>query len=396
MNTRYPKLFLKPGRERSLLKGHPWLFSGAVANCEGLPEPGDLVQAVSAEGKPLAVGFYHPQNSIAFRLLTRDPKTIVDAGFIRQRISAARLLRDKVVTGQTDACRVINAEGDGLPGLVVDRYGRYLVVSLATAGMERFQKEILAGLKKEFQPTAIYERSEGRARNMDGLADRVGPVVGRMPPPLVEIRENGLFFDVDIISGQKTGFFLDQRVNRELVGNLSRGARVLNCFSYSGGFSIYAGCGRAAEVTSVDVSSAATRLAETNWRKNDLPTDVHRVVAADVFDYLRQVEGEYDLVILDPPAFARNAKDVAAAASGYQEINRQGIRKLKAGGLLFTFSCSNFIDETLFEKIVLSASRDAGREARLLKTLGPGPDHPVALGHPEGRYLKGLMLSFGD
>ncbi len=396
MNTRYPKLFLMPGRERSLIKGHPWLFSGAVASCEGLPGPGDLVQAVSAAGEPLAVGFYHPRNSIAFRSLTRDPEARVDAGFFRHRIARARLLREKVVTGQTDACRVINAEGDGLPGLVADRYGQYLVVSFSTAGMERFRSKVLEGLKKEFQPTAIYERSEGRARNMEGLADQTGSAMGRMPPPLVEIRENGLSFDVDIISGQKTGFYLDQRVNRELVGALCRGARVLNCFSYSGGFSVYAGCGGAAQVTSVDVSSAATRLAAANWRKNDLPADAHRLVTADVFDYLRQVDEPYDLIILDPPAFARNARDVDSAAAGYKEINRQGIKKLKEGGLLFTFSCSNFIDETLFEKIVLAACRDAGKEARLLKALGPGPDHPVDLGHPEGRYLKGLLLSFGD
>ncbi len=396
VDSRYPKLLLKPGRERSLLKGHPWVFSGALANCVTPPAPGSIVRIVSAAGEALAVGFYHPLNSIAFRSLSRDPDTIVDAGFFRQRISRARHLREKVVSGQTDAYRVINAEGDGLPGLVVDRYGRYLVVSVATAGMERFQRDVLKILKKEFQPIAIFERSEGRARNTDGLADRVGPAMGRMPPPTVEIRENGLVFDVDIVSGQKTGFFLDQRVNRELVGALSGGARVLNCFSYSGGFSVYAGCGGALEVTSVDVSSAAARLAEVNWRKNSLPEDAQLVVTADVFDYLRQTEGQYDLIILDPPAFARNARDVAAAAAGYKEINRQGIKKLKKGGLLFTFSCSSFIDEMLFEKIVLAASRDAGKDARLLKTLGAGPDHPVDLGHPEGRYLKGLMLSFGD
>lgn len=393
MKSGYPRLFLQPGRERSLLHGHPWLFSGAVARCEGSPEPGELVLAVAADETPLAVGFYNPRTNIAFRCLTRDPGAVVDSHFLRRLALAARALRERVIPGQTDAYRLINAEGDGLPGLVVDRYGPYLVVSFSTAGLDRFHREILNILWKEFKPVAIYERSEGRARNLEGLADRAGPAAGRMPPPVVDIRENDLVFGVDIVSGQKTGFFLDQRINRELVGSLARGARVLNCFSYSGGFSLYAGRGGAREVTSVDISVAAGRLAEANWAKNGLPVADHRVITADVFDYLREDEGRYDLVILDPPAFTRATKDVAKAAAGYKEINMQGIGKLEEGGLLFTFSCSNFIDEALFEKIVLGAFRDRGKTARLLRALGPGPDHPVNLAHAEGRYLKGLILS---
>lgn len=393
MKTKYPRLILQPGRERSLLHGHPWLFSGAVAHCEGSPEPGELVMAVTADETPLAVGFYNPLTNIAFRCVTMAPGSMVDHNFLRRLIVDARALREKVVPGRTDAYRLINAEGDGLPGLVVDRYGPYLVVSFSTAGADRFHREILDILWKEIKPVAIYERSEGRARSLEGLADRTGPAAGRMPPPIVDIRENDLTFGVDIVSGQKTGFFLDQRINRELVTPLARGARVLNCFSYSGGFSVYAGRGGAAEVTSVDVSLAAGRLSRANWTKNGLPEGDHRVITADIFDYLREDEGRYDLVILDPPAFTKSTKDVARAAAGYKEINMQGIGKLKEGGLLFTFSCSNFIDEALFEKIVLGAIRDRGKMARLLKVLGPGPDHPVNLAHSEGRYLKGLMLS---
>jgi 23S rRNA (cytosine1962-C5)-methyltransferase len=388
----YPKLILKPNRERSLLLGHPWLFSGAIARCQGACEAGDIVIAETASGHPLAVGFYHPHTDIAFRLLSRDPDTQVTPAFLRSRLQEALRLRHKILPPETDAFRLVNAEGDGLPGLVVDSYGPFLVLSIATAGMERLKGLVLDILGEIMAPRAIQERSDGRARSREGLEPSVGPLAGS-PPAEVKIRENGLYFTVDMITGQKTGFFLDQRNNRETAGRLAAGAKVLNCFSYSGGFSLYAGRGRAQKVVSVDISPQANQMASQNWAQNGLPSGVHQVITADVFDFLKQDTDEYDLVILDPPAFARQAKDVARAAGGYREINRLALARLRPGGLFFTFSCSNFVDEELFTKIVLNAGRDAGKTLQLLSFLGPGYDHPVGPAHREGRYLKGLFLT---
>jgi len=240
-------------------------------------------------------------------------------------------------------------------------------------------------------PVGIYERSEGRSRQLEGLAERICPVVGEIPET-AEITENGLRFVVDLITGQKTGFFLDQRLNREIVGALSREAAVLNCFSYTGAFSVYAVRGGAKRVVSVEASAATNEIACRNLVRNGLSPENHPVLTANVFDYIRETEEVFDLIILDPPAFAKSRKDVARSARGYKEINLQAARRLREGGLLATFSCSNPIDPELFEKIVLGAVRDAGKTAQVLRLLGAGPDHPVNLAHPEGRYLKGLLL----
>jgi 23S rRNA (cytosine1962-C5)-methyltransferase len=265
------------------------------------------------------------------------------------------------------------------------------VFSIQTAGMERW-REILIGLLSEaVAPAGIYERSEGRTRLLEGLSDRIGTAAGEIPAA-VEITENGLRFEVDPITGQKTGFFLDQRRNREIVGDLSRKAAVLNCFSYTGGFSIYAARGGARRVVSVESSAAANEIAGRNIVRNGYSLKQHPVLTANVFEYLRETEEIFDLIILDPPAFAKSRKDVDRSAKGYKEINLQAAKRLIDGGLLATFSCSNAISPELFEKIVQGAVRDAGKTAQLLNLLGAGPDHPVNLAHPEGRYLKGLLL----
>jgi 23S rRNA (cytosine1962-C5)-methyltransferase len=386
----YPRIVLKKGREAALRHGHPWLFSGALAGIEGKPEAGEVVLAVDAGGRELGLGFFGT-GDIAFRLLTDDPAARIDAGFWRRRIEGALALRRKVVPPETDACRLINAEGDGMPGLVVDRYGGSLVMTIGTAGMERW-REIVIGLFVEIlAPAGIYERSEGRSRQVEGLSDRIGTAAGEVPER-VEIRENGLRFEVDLHAGQKTGFFLDQRLNREIVGAFSGEATVLNCFSYTGAFSVYAARGGARRVVSVEASAAANEIAAGNLIRNGYSPEQHPLCTANVFDYFRETEERFDLIILDPPAFAKSRKDVARSARGYKEINLQAARCLREGGLLATFSCSNPVDPGLFEKIVLGAVRDAGKTAQLLRTLGPGPDHPVNLAHPEGRYLKGLLL----
>ncbi len=386
----YRRIVIKKGREVPLLHGHPWLFSGAVAQEDRGIGPGEVVLAASSAGRPLALGFYN-HGDIAFRLLTFDVSAIIDKDFWRHRIKDALALRKKVIPPETDACRLVNAEGDKMPGLVVDRYGDCLVFGIGTAGIERRREELLALLVEETDARMVYERSEGRSRKLEGLADRVGPAFGPMPESM-EIRENGLRFEVDIQTGQKTGFFLDQRINRELVGRLSQGADVLNCFSYTGAFSIYAARGGAKRVVSVEASATANEIAAGNFRRNGLDPESHPIVRADCFEYLRQSTDAYDLIILDPPALAKSRKDVDRAAHGYKELNLQAAKRLAEGGLLAAFSCSNHIDEELFGKIVLGAVRDAGKTAQLLFRTGPGPDHPVNLAHPEGRYLKGLFL----
>jgi len=394
MQIKYPRILLKPGREISLLRGHPWVFSGAVASLEGHAKPGDIAVAVTSKGIPLALGFFNPESDIIFRMLSSDAALTVDQHFWRMRIRSAVSLRQKIVTTGTTACRLINAEGDGLPGLIIDRYDRYLVLSISTAGMEKHRQEILEAVISEMKPLGIYERSEGRARQLEGLVDKVGIVHGEAFPDMIEIVENHLHFRVDAVSGQKTGFFLDQRLNRELMEKYSRRSKVLNCFSYTGAFSVYCLRGGAEYVVSVDSSPQANEVARWNLQRNGYSPDEHPVIREDVFKYLRETDGRFDLIILDPPAFAKSKKDVAKAARGYKEINLQASKLLRDGGMLATFSCSNYVDETLFEKIVSGAVRDAGKTAGLLQRLGPGPDHPTNLAHPEGRYLKGLLIHF--
>lgn len=386
----YPRMILKRGREAALRHGHPWLFSGAVASTAGNPAPGDVVLAADAGGKPLALGFYN-SGDIAFRWLTDDAAARIDADFWRRRLAGAVALRRLVVPPQTDACRLVNAEGDGMPGLVVDRYADQLVFSIGTAGMERWRETLIGLLGEIVGPAGIYERSEGRSRRLEGLAERSGPAAGETPAA-VEIRENGLRFVVDPVAGQKTGFFLDQRPNREIVGALSQGAALLNCFSYTGGFSVYAARGGAARVVSVEASAAANETAAENLRRNGFSPADHPLVTANCFDYLREGGESFDRIVLDPPAFAKSRKDLERSVRGYKEINLQAAHRLRDGGLLATFSCSNAVDEELFGRIVLGAVRDAGKSAQLLRVLGAGPDHPVNLAHPEGRYLKGLLL----
>jgi 23S rRNA (cytosine1962-C5)-methyltransferase len=386
----YPRIILKKGRDATLRHGHPWVFSGALASVEGNPAPGDVVLAVDAGGQPLALGFFKT-GDIAFRLLTDAPAARIDTDFWRLRIARALALRRQVVPPETDACRLVNAEGDGMPGLVVDRYGDFLALSIGTAGMEKWRETLIALLGEAVGPAGIFERSEGRSRQLEGLSDHIGTAAGEIPES-VEIVENGLRFAVDLVAGQKTGFFLDQRLNREIVGALSSEAAVLNCFSYTGAFSVYAARGGASRVTSVEASAAANGIASANLIRNGLTPEDHPVLTANVFDYFRETREVFDLIILDPPAFAKSRKDVDRSARGYKEINLQAARRLREGGLLATFSCSNPVDEGLFAKIVLGAVRDAGKTAQVLRILGAGPDHPVNLGHPEGRYLKGLLL----
>ncbi len=388
----YPEITLKSGREAAVLRGHPWVFSGAIAGLRGKPADGDVVLAKDSKGQGLALGFFNSRTDIAFRVLTRETGRVIDAAFWKGRVWAACQLRERIINANTSAYRLINAEGDGFPGLIADVYNDTVVCSITTAGMEKQWQNVLDALIDHLGPARVYEQSAGRSRGLEGLKERRGFLFGGDQKGVVRVMENGYQFEVDFVGGQKTGFFLDQRVNRERLGALARGMTVLNCFCYTGAFSVYAAAGGAKKVVSLDISKPACAAASEHLKINGLSPDVHPVIEADVFEYLHDLQGFFDLIILDPPAFAKTKHDVPKASRGYKEINMQAIKHLNRGGMLATFSCSNFMEEDLFYKIVQGAARDAMTGVQLLARLEAGPDHPLALGHPEGRYLKGLLL----
>jgi 23S rRNA (cytosine1962-C5)-methyltransferase len=386
---------LKRGREGPVRAGHPWVFSGAIETIPREVTAGSLVNVETAEGQSLGIGYCNPHCSIAIRLLTHRPET-VDAQFIRRRLSSALNLRKMVLPSQTTGYRVVNGEGDFLPGLVVDVYGAFVVCQFLTAGMERLKPLIITTLVALLAPQGIYEKSEGGVRKEEGLTNASGVLWGQEPPPLVMIEEYGCRFAVHLQGGQKTGFFLDQRENRVLLGTIACGKTVLNGFSYTGGFSVFAGRAGAAEVTSVDTSATALRLARQNWQANGLPDPQGHYIQANMFTYLREVSKSFDIVVLDPPPFIRRRRDLQAGIKGYKEINLQALRLLPPGGQLLSFSCSQHLSMADFLQMIQFAAADSGRRVQILKLLGPGPDHPTNLIHIEGTYLKGAWLRLGD
>ena len=394
-----PVLVLKPGREKSVLRRHPWIFSGAVARVEGDPFPGATVNVVSSDGKFLGRAAYSPSSQIRARLWTFDPAEQVDADFFRRRILSAINARHTLqLDDQTDAYRLVNAESDGLPGLIVDRYAAVLVLQSLTAGSE-YWKDILANLLLEITGLKdIYERSEAEVRELEGLPPKVGTLRGTLDSYQVPILENNLKFTVNIETGHKTGFYLDQRLNHLRVRRLAEGKDVLDCFCYTGGFTVNALAGGAKSVLSVDASAEALALCGENIALNGLDAARHSSTEGDVFQLLRKFRDEnrsFDLVILDPPKFAPTAALAEKAARGYKDINRLAFKLLRPGGLLFTFSCSGGVDASLFQKIVASAALDAGVQAQILEHLSQAADHPVLIHFPEGAYLKGLVCVKG-
>lgn len=388
-------LVLKPGREKSLLRRHPWIFSGAIARLEGTsPVPGETVEVYAADGRWLARAAYSPHSQIQGRVWTFRPDEEVDADFLRRRLRAALEARRLLpLEAQTDALRLVHAESDGLPGLIVDRYADALVVQFLSAGAEFWRETLLDLLRQETGLTAIYERSDADVRLLEGLPLRTGWVADEAET-LRTIHEHGLRFHVDLAAGHKTGFYLDQRSNRLRVRALAAGREVLDCFCYTGGFTVNALAGGARSVLSVDASADALALCQEHVRLNALPAERHAVLEGDVFHLLRRFRDEgrqFDLIVLDPPKFAPTAAQAEKAARGYKDINLLAFKLLRPNGLLFTFSCSGGVDASLFQKIVASAALDAGVDAHILETLTQAPDHPVSLHFPEGAYLKGLV-----
>ena len=390
------RIILKRKREKSLLNRHPWVFSGAIAAVKGNPVAGETVVVTSAGGDFLGWGAYSPASQIRVRLWSFREQEQIDEDFFLRRIRQAHDLRAAVIRPeQTNAYRLVNAESDGLPGLIVDRYDRLLVVQFLSAGSEFHRETIVRALRKLFPDYDLYERSDADVRKKEGLPLRSGVLAGKEPANLLPVTENGLSFWVDVRQGHKTGFYLDQRDNRQIVRELSAGKTVLNAFSYSGGFGVYALAGGAERVTNVDVSRQALELAEKNLARNVLDASRSEQINGDVFRLLRDFREQnrrFDVIVLDPPKFIFSTKDLLKGSRGYQDINRMAFHLLNPGGTLVTFSCSGLMKRDLFQKIVADAALEANRTGRIVRALQQAGDHPVALTFPEGFYLKGLQV----
>jgi 23S rRNA (cytosine1962-C5)-methyltransferase len=395
MTVSAAKVWLKPGREKSLRRRHPWIFSGAIQRVEGDPAPGATVEIVGSTGEFLALAAFSKESQIRARVWTFDRSERVDADWCRARL--ARAIESRRKLGMLDpgsACRLVFAESDGLPGLIVDRYGDYLVCQFLSAGADAWRAAVVEALLALCSPRGVFERSEGGSRHKEGLPSVRGVLAGKPPPAAVEIEADGVRRLVDIAGGQKTGAYLDQQRNRKRVAAYARDAEMLDAFAYTGGFA-FAGLRRgAASATLIDSSADAMRLAERDAVQNGL-VDRCRFVVANVFDELRRLEESgqrFDLVVLDPPKFVHSAEQINAGSRGYKDINRVGLKLIRPGGVLATFSCSGHVDAALFQKIVAGAVLDAGRVAQILERLSQPADHPVATEFPEAEYLKGLIL----
>ncbi len=389
-----PKLILAPGRERSLERRHPWVFASAIARTDGSPKPGDTVDVYSAHGKFLARAAYSHPSQIRARVWSWSQDEEIDSAFIARRLAAAIDSRRKLNL-PSDGMRLVHAESDGLPGIVVDQYGSAIVLQCLSWGAERWREAVADALMELCQPAVIIERSDADVRELEGLPPRVGVLRGAQPTQPVLVNEAGLQFEVDLSGGHKTGFYLDQRANRILAGSLAAGREVLDCFSYTGGFATHMLQGGATRVTLVDDSAAALQLAARNLERNGLAADKAEFIDGDAFQVLRRFRDsgrQFDVVVLDPPKFAPTRATAERAARGYKDINLLALKLLRPGGHLLTFSCSGGVDAALFQKIVAGAALDAGIDARIIGRLSQGADHPVALNFPEGEYLKGLLI----
>ena len=390
-------LILRPGRERSLKRRHPWIFSGAVARVEGDPAPGDTVEVRSSAGEFLAVAAYSPESQIRARVWDWKEYEI-DADFFHQRVGRAAQARAALLeSGVTNAARLVHGESDGLPGIIADRYGDTIVVQLLSAGAERWREAIADALVNVTGVARIWERSDAEVRELEGLTARAGLLRGASARAPLVIHEHGLNFAVEVQGGHKTGFYLDQRDNRLRLRTLARNCDVLDCFCYTGGFSLNAQAGGARSVTAVESSALALDNARTNAAANGFaPAEW---VEGDVFQTLRRFRDQgrqSDLIVLDPPKFAPTAAHAERAARAYKDINLLAFKLLRPGGALMTFSCSGGVPAELFQKIVAGAALDAGVTARIEAWLHAASDHPVALNFPEGEYLKGLVCRVVD
>jgi 23S rRNA (cytosine1962-C5)-methyltransferase len=392
LRLRDPSIVLRAGKERSLLRRHPWVYASAIARTSSDLASGQTVRVLAEDGRFLAWAAFSPASAIRARCLSFDEATPPDEALFAARIQAA-VARRAALASRTDAMRLVFGEADQLPGLIVDRYGAQLVVQFLSAGVEAWRETICAALLQSTGCTDLYERSDAAAREREGLPVREGVIAGATPGGVFPITEDGVRYGVDVVEGHKTGFYLDQRDNRALVARHARGRRVLNCFCYTGGFTLAARLGAAAQTLSIDSSAPALAQARANEALNGLAPS--QWLNDNVFDALKSLAGQsqqFDLIVLDPPKFAPSAHHLDRASRAYKEINLKALGLLAPGGLLFTFSCSGAVSVDLFQKIVAGAVIDSGVEAQLIQRLAAGEDHPMLMTHPEGEYLKGLLL----
>ncbi|HEX7028267.1 MAG TPA: class I SAM-dependent rRNA methyltransferase [Gammaproteobacteria bacterium] len=388
-------VILKKGREASVLRHHPWVFSGAIEKAVGEPAAGETVRVRAHDGRNLGIGGYSPDSQIRVRIWSFDGTERIDTAFFRKRLAMAVEARRSTVSRSTgNAVRLVYGESDGLPGLIVDRYGEYLVCQFLYTGVEFWKATLVEALREVCPCKGIYERSDVAVRAKEGLAETTGTLYGQTPPESIEMVENGCVYRVDVCRGHKTGFYLDQSRNRARVAELAAGRDVLNCFSYSGGFGVAALMGGARFAVNLDASRAALELAAVNFALNGYGDEHYENLCGDAFDLLRRLQEDgrrFDMVILDPPKFADSRRHLVRAARAYKDIALQGSKLLRPNGLLVNFSCSGAIEPGLFQKITADAVLDAGRSGQIIDYLSQAEDHPVALSFPESMYLKGLI-----
>ena len=393
-SARFPRLVLAKGREKSLLRRHPWVFSGAVSRMEGKARLGETIDIVDAQGKWLARGAFSPESQIRARVWTFDKNEVIDIAFFTRRLQQAQQWRDWLAQRDgLDSYRLIAGESDGLPGVTIDRFGNFLVLQLLSAGAEYQRAAIISALQTLYPQCSIYDRSDVAVRKKEGLELAQGPVVGELPPELLPIEENGMKLYVDIKAGHKTGYYLDQRDSRLATRRYVADKRVLNCFSYTGGFAVSALMGNCRQVVSVDTSQEALDVARMNVELNQLDLSKADFIRDDVFKLLRKFrdQGEkFDVIVMDPPKFVENKSQLQGACRGYKDINMLAIQLLNPGGVLLTFSCSGLMTTDLFQKIIADAAIDAGRDVQFIEQFRQAADHPVIAPYPEGLYLKGF------
>lgn len=389
---------LKAGRDKSAIRRHPWIFSGAIDTVSSDPEFGESVEVYAYNGDFLGIAAYSPTSQIRARFWSFFEKTEIDELFFEERLETAIQLRESrgfSISNPLSAFRLIYAENDGIPGCIIDKYGEYYSVEILAAGPEKYREIIYKVLAKKTGCKGIFERCDSDVRKKEGMEKRTGVVYGIVPETPIPMEENGIRFLIDIRNGHKTGYYLDQRDARKRIGELSSGKKVLNCFCYTGGFGLFALKGNASHVYQVDVSKSALKIAKELLIENKLPTAKATHTEADVFQYLRKCrdKGEtFDLIVLDPPKFVEAKDHLQKGARGYKDINLLAMKLLSPNGMLATFSCSGLMDMSLFQKIIADAASDAKKDMQIIERFGQPADHPISLAFPEGQYLKGLLV----
>jgi len=390
------EVILKKGKEKAVHQKHPWVFSGAIDKVKGDPANGDVIRVLAADKSFLAYGYYNAQSRVAARLLEWDEERTIDKAWYAEKLHKAISSRAHVLNGtETDTCRLVFSEADYLPGLIVDQYADFLSLQILSSGIENVKQDIIDILREALNPKGIFDKSDATARDHESLEGAQGLLWGELPPEFIAVKENGIHYHINIVSGQKSGFYCDQRDNRQILAEYTNEKNVLDCFCYSGGFSLNSLRHGATHVTSVDSSALALETLQHNLELNGFSSDQNTSIQADVNKQLRKFKEEgqlFDVVVLDPPKYAPSRSALDRAARAYKDLNRLGMALLPPGGLLATFSCSGAVDIETFKQIIAWAALDAGREVQIVKQFNQPEDHPVRISFPEGEYLKGLLL----